>query len=111
MKDLFVDFDNLAGTAYWEFAAGNWNNETYWCKDSIYIHDDILFHSDFFDIVLGIIPNCDPLSKTKVSKEQWEQIFKEAVSGGGPSAEIVQSAESWVTENFQKHNVFYILGV
>jgi len=111
VKKLFVSLDNTIGTAYWEFAPGNWDNKTYWCKDSIYIHDDILFHSDFFDIVLDVIPDCDPLGETKITKEQWERIYKEAVSGGGRSAEIVQSAEPWVTDILQKHHAFYILGV
>ena len=37
--------------------------------------------------------------------------YKKAVLGGGGSAEIVHAAEPWVTENFQKYNTFYILGV
>lgn len=111
MKKLFVDFDNTVGTAYWEFATGNWDEKTNWRKDSIYIHDDDIFHSDFFDIVLNVVPDCNPLGKTKVSKEQWEHIREKAISGGGNSAKIVQAAEPWVTESLQKYNAFYILGV
>ena len=111
MEKLFVSLDNLVGTAYWEFAPGNWDKKTYRCTNSIYIHDGGIFHSDFIDIVLDIIPDCDPLGETKISKEQWKKICEKAILGGGRSAEIVHAAEPWVTENFQKYNAFYILGV
>lgn len=111
MKKLFVDSNSTVGTAYWEFAPGNWDNKSFGCKDSIYIHDDILFHSDFFDVVLGIIPDCDPLGQTKISKEQWEAIREAAILDGACSVEIIQAAQPWVTDNFQKYDAFYILGV
>ena len=111
MRKLFVNLENIVGTAYWEFASGSWDKKTYRCTDSIYIHDGDIFHSDFFDIVLDIIPECDPLGETKISKEQWKQICEKAILGGGHSAQIVYAAEPWIIKNFQKHDVFYILGV
>ena len=111
MKKLFVNLDNIIGTAYWTFAPGNWDGKNYWCKDGIFIHDNDMFPSGFIDVVLYVIPNCDPLGETKISKEQWTKIYEKAVLEGGITEQLVQAAEPWITENFQKYDAFYILGV
>ena len=111
MKKLFVDLDNMVGTAYWTFAPGNWDGKSFLCKDGIFIHDNDMFCSGFIDVVLDVIPNCDPLGVTKISKEQWTKICEKAVLEGNTTEQLVQAAESWITENFQKYDTFYILGV
>ena len=111
MKKLFVNSDNLVGTAYWAFVPGDWDRKNVRCKYGIFIHDDDMFSSDFIDVVLDVIPHCDPLGVTKISKEQWINIFEKAVIKGDITAQLVQEAEPWITKNFQQHDAFYILGV
>ena len=70
-----------------------------------------MFSSGFIDVVLDVIPNCDPLGVTKISKEQWTKIYDKAVSKGNHTKQLVQAAEPWITKNYQKYDAFYILGV
>ena len=38
-------------------------------------------------------------------------LCEKAVLEGNTTEQLVQAAESWITENFQKYDTFYILGV
>ena len=111
MKKYFVELKDKVGTCYFEFGKGNWDKRTFWKENSIYIHGEDLCHCDFLDIVIDVIPNCNPFGETEISKGQWEQIYEKAVLCGGRSAEIAQAAEPWVADTLQEHHAFYILGV
>ena len=111
MNGLFVELSDVVGTAYWTFASGNWDGKNYWCEDSIFIHDDDMFSSGFVDIVLEVIPDCDPPGVIKISKRQRMEIYEKSITEGELAGQLVRCAEPWIMENFQKYDAFYILGV
>ncbi len=111
MKKYFVELNDKVGTCYFEFAKGQWDKKTFWSEDSIYIHGEDLVHCDFWDIVIDVIPNCNPFGETAITKNQWNDIKKKVLAEGGKSADIVRETEEWIAETFRKHSMFTILGI
>ena len=60
----FVTDEQREGTCYNEFYKGKWDEETFWKKDSLSLHDDVLFRIDEFEkAIVRVIPS--PLVKLK----------------------------------------------
>ena len=72
---FFVSAEKIEGTCYHEFYKGVWDGKTFWAKDSLCLHDDILSkHSGFEKALRETISSFDPLGVTKVFPAQWKKI-------------------------------------
>ena len=110
MKYFCYD-DERGGTCYHEFYKGKFDGVSFWKKDSIFIHDDILCKLGMIDLFLSVIPRYDSLDETEVNKEQWDDIKNQAKAIGGNLFEAIEEADIWVQETFLSHMVFTIIGI
>jgi len=97
----------------YEFHKGNWDrgNHEFWKKDSIYMHDDIMYNLNFDALIHQVVPEYNPFGETKISKAQWMDMGKLAMEIGGEILELVKEADAWVQDAFAEHEVFTILGL
>lgn len=50
----FVTLDECKNTCYHEFYKGKWDEETFWKRDSLYLHDDILYELKLEDLFFDV---------------------------------------------------------
>lgn len=99
------------GTCYHEFQKGEWKRKRFWKEDSLLIHDDIYHRLELGKLISGVIAEYDPYGITKVSKEQWDEIYRIAEEIGGEIFYAISEANVWVCKNFESEEVFTILGI
>lgn len=101
-----------SGTAYHELFKGEWHNgDGFWCEGSLLIHDEILTDSGLDRILGDAAADYDYYGDTLFFPEDWEEVCRLARKQGGMAAEIVAEAEAWVTDVFEEHGCFTVLGI
>ncbi|MBQ2816382.1 MAG: hypothetical protein IJF16_00470 [Clostridia bacterium] len=108
----FVSDDQRRGTCYHEFIKGEWDGKTFWSKDSICLHDDVLLCCDgLVKALKSVIPNYDPLNVTKIERWQWERAG-ELIDNADPlSKEVYLEADAWARAVFLEYPCFTVLGI
>jgi hypothetical protein len=113
MSYYFLPEPQREGTCYYEFYAGPWHRRKmeFWREDSIVISDLNFSFTGLEKLIAQVIPCFDAYGITPVTKAQWEIITQKATESGGELALAVSEAQPWVQDNFQKHDIFTILGL
>ena len=109
----FVTDEQREGTCYHEFYKGKWDEKTFWKKDSLSLHDDILFRIDEFEkAIVRVIPGYDPFGETEVYPAQWEEIGRIIRKKDNIEAiELYLEADTWAQDVFSSFECFTILGI
>ena len=109
----FVYDNQRKGTCYHEFYKGQWDGKTFWKSDSLFLHDDFLFHlNDLVDAIIEIAPCYDPYGETEITIEQWNKIGEIVKGKNKESQEAYREADLWLKgEVFPKYECFTILGI
>lgn len=107
----FVMLDECKNTCYHEFYKGEWDEETFWKNDSLYLHDDFLFDLKLEDLFYEVNSSYDPFGEVEMDKKHWQQICENARSVGGEALEAIEELNEWVSEAFKDYEVFTILGI
>ena len=109
----FVTDEHREGTCYYEFYKGKWDEETFWKKDSIFLHDDVMFEmTNFEEAIIMVIPSYNPFSETEVYPIQWEQVGRVLRQKQNSEAmELYLEANDWVQDVFSTFECFTILGL
>lgn len=102
----------MEGTCYHEFYKGKWDGKTFWKKDSICLHDEVLnLHSGFEKVLLKAVPSFEPFGESEVFPEQWNKI-KELIEDESPEdKELFCEADEWVRKTFEEYDRFTIIGI
>ena len=109
----FVTDEQREGTWYHEFYKGKWDEETFWKKDSLSLHDDVLIRIDEFEkAIVRVIPSYDPLGETEVYPVQWEEIGRIIrLKDNKEAIELYLEADAWAQDVFSSFECFTILGI
>ncbi len=109
----FINDNERDSTAYHEFFKGKWDGKSFWRKDSICLHDDVLVeHEGFYKALWNMVPGYDPYAiAVEVSKEVWQKVREAIPSEDVESIEIYEEANTWAKESLEKHGCFTILGL
>ena len=106
----FVKDEERNGSCYYEYYKGKWDGKTFWRKDSISIHDDVLYEfPEYEDAIIKVIPTYNPFGETEVYPEQWKaigEIIKDA-----QARVLYMEADVWVRKTFNEYPCFTILGL
>lgn len=108
----FVDEKERKGTCYHEFYKGKWDRKTFWKKDSLLIHDDIMFENKgFIEALVQVVPTYDSCKETEISQEDWVKIGEILSKSAEKGMELYREANEWLEEVFLEHKCFTILGL
>ena len=108
----FVTDSERTRTVYHEFYKGKWDEKTFWAKDSISLHDDILVENPgFYNALKAAVPGYDPCEMIEVSKEAWEKVREYIPKDDVRSLEIYDEADEWAKEAIAEKGCFTILGL
>ncbi len=103
---------NISGGCYYEFIQGEWDGETFWAADSLYLHDDVFCELKLYsELFKKVIPNVNNYGDIVVTRENWNLIVELAHNLDAGIYEFVQELNLWAKDNFQKNEVFTILGI
>ena len=109
---FFVSAEKIEGTCYHEFYKGVWDGKTFWAKDSLCLHDDILSkHSGFEKALRETISSFNPLGVTKVFPAQWKKIGEIVLAESDEDKELYKEADEWVQKTFGEYDCFTIIGI
>ena len=97
-----------------EFVQGKWDEEAliFWSADSLYLHDDVVIDLDLTSRLFkaaGVVFNNYGI--TKITLSDWNALVKQANEAGGEVLELIEELRPWAEDNFQKNEVFTILGI
>lgn len=107
----FITEAERKGTCYHEWAEGRFDGTSFWQPQSILISEEIHFALGLEKLFQKVIPSYDPLGEVEVSRIQWAQILENGLALGGEVFECLNEADVWVRENFQRHDVFTMIGM
>ena len=94
-----ITIDKKQGTCYHEFYRGRWDEVSFWKKDSLLLHDDILFSMiGFVEALETAFPDYDPFGETEVSVEKWRQIGEIISKKSRESQELYAEIDEWATD-------------
>ncbi len=112
MKYFIHEYER-EGTAYICFRKGKWNGSPAWRheKESMLIDVDELYLCGLQNVLDELIPNFDIYSTCNVTFEQWERIYDKAMAIGGETKLAVEELSEWAWENFERWEMFCIVGV
>lgn len=109
---FFIKNSDRKGTCYHEYLQGEWNGDTFWAEDSLYLHDDWMCDLDLYRKLFSkAIAGFDPYRDITVTRASWEKILEIAQAEDGQVAEFIEELRPWAEENFQKYEIFTILGI
>lgn len=109
---FFISNAERKGTCYHEYLQGEWDGETFWAGDSLYLHDDFMCELDLYSkLFKKAIERFDPYRDITVTRAEWEKMLEIAREEGGQVAEFIEELRPWAEENFNKFDVFTILGI
>ena len=106
----FVQYSDSIRGCYHEFYKGKWDEVTFWKKDSIFLHDNIMTDG-FVEAIIEVIPTYDPFGETEISVSEWQEIWKRVLEKDTVSQKQYKEANDWLEGVFQKHKCFTILGI
>ena len=100
--------------AFYEFVQGAWDEKAmiFWSSDSLYLHDDVLIDLKLTNNLFkaaGV--TFDSYGITGITLDDWNSLVRQANEVGGKISELIEELRPWAEENFQKNNVFTILGI
>ena len=98
----FCTKNELDGTGYHEFFAGQWDDR-FWNEDSLYIDDQMFRDCGLRKALKNVIPDYSPYDTTEVFPDEWDQVKGEC--------EAASEADDWVQAAFAEHGMFTILGI
>ena len=108
----FLDEDQrraTGGTCYFEFQKGKFKN-TFWLKDSLYLHADLFDSFLLYDLFSDSIEEFCYYAPNEVSKEQLKKlIVKSKEKEQWKNA--IEELYPWVEECFTEHSCFTICGI
>lgn len=108
----FVIDSKRQGTCYHEFYKGKWDGITFWKKDSLSLHDDVLCEcAGFAEAILAVIPSYGPFGITEISYSQWKEIGQMMEEKDQKAKELYQEADEWAKKVFETYDRFTILGI
>ncbi len=113
MKYKYFVMDNeRKGTCYHEFYRGEWDEVTFWKKDSIFLHDDILNEcKDLVNAFKEVLPFYSDTSETRINSDEWDKIGQIIRKKDVKAQEIYDEASRWLKEVFSDYGCFTILGI
>ena len=113
MMKYFVHNNERESTAYHEFVKGKWDGKSFWNRDSICLHDDVLVtHVGFYEALKKMSPGYDPYAiAVEVSRDSWTKVGEAISSDDLGSLELYKEANEWVKEPLEKYGCFTILGL
>ena len=100
--------------AFYEFVQGDWDEKSliFWSSDSLYLHDDVVTD---LELTSRLFKASDVAFNnygiTKITLDDWNALVKQANEVGGEISELIEELRPWAEENFQKNEVFTILGI
>ncbi|MBQ2770567.1 MAG: hypothetical protein IJF41_04960 [Clostridia bacterium] len=99
-------------TFYAEFFKGKWNLEDgWWNEGSVCINAYTMEVIGLTELLYQFVPDYDPFAEVEVTEPQWNHISQKAAETGGELFEAIKEVTPWVKDNFQRHQVFTILGL
>lgn len=108
----FISNGERHGTCYHEYIQGEWDGKTFWADNSLYLHDDVMCELNLYhNLFSKAIPDFDCYRDMVVTRDDWEHLMQIAQNSGGKVAEFVDELRPWAEDNFQKHEIFTILGI
>ncbi len=112
--NYFIREYEREGTAYVCFRKGPWNGSSAWEyeKESMLIEPDEIVLCGLYSIFEEVIPEFDIYGCAgEVSLDEWEQIYAKAMARGGEAKLAIEELCEWAWENFERWDVFCIVGV
>lgn len=100
--------------AFHEFVQGEWDEDAliFWSDDSLYLHDDVVIDLELIGKLFkaaGVVFNNYGI--TKITLDDWNALVKQANAVGGEIFTLIEELRPWAEENFQKNEIFTILGI
>ncbi|HEY8390362.1 MAG TPA: hypothetical protein VIL26_05370 [Clostridia bacterium] len=108
---LFVNNSQRKGTCYYEFYKGKWDNKTFWRDDSIFLHDDLMYKAEGFELSLIEVVNFNAFGETEITLSQWRKIGEIVLDKDITSQEVYKEADIWAQKVFKEYECFTILGL
>ena len=97
-------------TQYHEFFPGEWDGESHWNRNSVYLHDDI-FPRGLARAIESVVEDYNYYGPTKITENEWLNIGSAVKSEDEVSQAIYNEATEFLTEVFKNNDRFYILGI
>lgn len=98
------------GTCYHEFKKGKFDGH-FWYKDSLLIHDDILYDLRLGKLFRSVVPSYDEYGETEINMIQWHEIYLKAKKIGGETKLAIDEINKWAESAFRTDNIITILGI
>ncbi len=108
----FIDEDTRkqrGGTCYFEFQQGMSND--FWRDDSILLHADIFDDMGLYKFFKEGLGSFDYYGHTVISADEWDKLYKLALSKGDETAELFGELNSWAEECYKHNDVIVVIGV
>ena len=100
------------GGSYHEFYRGKWNETTFWKKDSLLLHDDVLYSIDGFTSAIStVFPDYSPAGEVEISMYQWRQIGELINPKDSDARALYDEIDQWAKTAFDRDGCFTILGI
>ncbi len=100
--------------AYHEFVQGKWDEDAtvFWSADSLYLHDDVVCDLDLYRrLFKAANVEFNNYGITEIALSDWNALVIRARELGGEAEKLIEELRPWAESNFQKYDVFTILGI
>lgn len=108
----FMNESEREDTAFHEFYRGKWDGKSFWRKDSILLHDDVLVeHKGFYKALYKAIPEYDRYDCVEVLADSWAEVRNFIPEEDCESIELYEEADMWAQAVLKEDGCFFILGL
>lgn len=84
----------------------------FWSADSLYLHDDVVCDLDLYrQLFKAANVEFNNYGVTEITLSDWNALVNRARELGGETEELIEELRPWAEDNFQKNEVFTILGI